>query len=80
MVAPSLAPQAAMGSEERIAMAALLGFFVGAMLLVGGFLRLGRIADFFSRPILAGCVFGSGILIVARQLPKLFGIDVDSSL
>ena len=80
MVATILAPRAAMGSEEYIAMAALLSIFVGAMLLVGGFLRLGRIADFFSRPILAGYVFGSGILIVVSQLPKLFGIDVDSSL
>jgi hypothetical protein len=30
------------------------------VLIIGGLLRLGRIADLFSRPILAGAVFGSG--------------------
>ncbi|MEN8115106.1 MAG: sulfate permease [Actinomycetota bacterium] len=80
MVATILAPRAAMGSEEYVAMAALLGILVGAMLIVGGLLRLGRIADFLSRPILAGYVFGSGVLIVGSQLPDLLGIDVDSSL
>jgi hypothetical protein len=30
------------------------------VLIIGGVLRLDRIADLFSRPILAGCVFGSG--------------------
>lgn len=80
MVASILAPRAAMGSDEYAAMAALLAIFVGAVLVVGGLLRLGRVADFLSRPILAGYVFGSGILIVVSQLTDLFGIDVDTSL
>ncbi|MDJ0790777.1 MAG: SulP family inorganic anion transporter [Acidimicrobiia bacterium] len=80
MVATILTPLAASGSEEYLALAAMLAILVGLVLLVGGLLRLGRIADFLSRPILAGYVFGSGLLIVVSQLPDLLGIDVDSSL
>ena len=80
MVATILAPLAVVGSEQYIAMAATLAILVGLVLVVGGLLRLGRIADFLSRPILAGYVFGSGLLIVGSQLTALFGIDVDRAL
>ena len=42
--------------------------------------RLGFISEFLSRPILAGYVFGSGIIIVISQLEALFGLDIDTSL
>ena len=80
MVATILAPLAVAGSAEYLAMAATLAILVGVVLVVGGLLRLGRIADFLSRPILAGYVFGSGLLIVGSQLAALFGIDIDSAL
>ncbi len=80
MVATILAPLAVVGSEEYIALAATLAILVGIVLVVGGLLRLGRIADFLSRPILAGYVFGSGLLIIGSQLTALFGIDVDKAL
>ena len=80
MVATILASQVAAGSEEYVEAAAVLAIMVGLVLLIGGIFRLGRIADFLSRPILAGYVFGSGILIVVSQLPDLLGIEVDSSL
>lgn len=80
MVATILSSQVAAGSEEYVEAAAVLAIMVGLVLLIGGIFRLGRIADFLSRPILAGYVFGSGILIVVSQLPDLLGIDVDSSL
>ena len=71
MVATILAPRAAAGSEEYVELAAMLAILVGLVLLIGGLFRLGRIADFLSRPILAGYVFGSGVLIVVSQLPDL---------
>jgi SulP family sulfate permease len=80
MVATILTPFAATGSDEYLEMAALLAIFVGVVLVIGGVFRLGRIADFLSRPILAGYVFGSGVLIVTSQLPDLLGIDIDASL
>lgn len=80
MVATILGSRATAGSDEYASMAALLALFVGFVLLIGGLFRLGKVADFLSRPILAGYVFGSGVLIVTSQLPDLFGVDVDRSL
>ena len=80
MVATVLTPMAAAGSEEYVNMAAMLGILVGLVLLLGGIFKLGRIADFLSRPILAGYVFGSGLLIITSQLTDLTGIDADKSL
>ena len=81
MVATVLAPLAAKGSEEYASLAAMLAILVGLVLLFGGLLRLGWIADLLSRPILAGYVFGSGLLIIGSQLVDLFGLeDVDTAL
>lgn len=62
---------------ELTSLAALL---VGGWCLLGFVFRLGFISEFLSRPILAGYVFGSGIIIVISQLEALFGLDIDASL
>ena len=80
MIATVLAPLATAGSEEYVDLAAMLAILVGLVLLLGGIFRLGRIADFLSRPILAGYVFGSGLLIIGSQLADLTGIEVDAGL
>ena len=80
MVATILAPMATTGSTEYASLAAMLAILVGLVLLFGGLLRLGWIADLLSRPILAGYVFGSGLLIIGSQLAGLFGIEVDKAL
>jgi SulP family sulfate permease len=48
--------------------------------VLGFVFRLGFISEFLSRPILAGYVFGSGIIIVISQLEALLGLDIDTSL
>ncbi len=80
LVATILAPRAEPGSDQHVAFAVTLALLVGLVLVIGGLFRLGRIADFLSRPVLAGYVFGSGVLIVVSQLADLFGLDVDASL
>ncbi len=49
--------------------------FVGGMFLVAGFLRLGFIAQFLSRPVVEAFVFGLAIFVAVKQLPKLLGIS-----
>ncbi len=39
------------------------------------FCRLGFIAQFLSRPVIGGFVFGLAIFVTVKQLPKLFGIE-----
>lgn len=47
------------------------------MHVVGDIFRLGRMADFLSRPVLAGYVFGSGVLVVTSQLQGFLGTSID---
>lgn len=44
------------------------------LFLVAGLLRLGFVAQFLSRPVMEGFVFGLAIFVTVSQLPKLFGI------
>ena len=48
--------------------------FCAGLLLLAGVLRLGFIAQFLSRPVMEGLVFGLAIFVTVKQLPKLFGI------
>ncbi|MGV0744210.1 SulP family inorganic anion transporter [Mycolicibacterium sp. XJ870] len=77
MVATILSSTAQAGSQHYVELTAMLAILVGIILLVGGMLRLGRVADFLSRPVLAGFVFGSGILIITSQLQGFLGTDID---
>ncbi|WP_158412482.1 SulP family inorganic anion transporter [Ilumatobacter nonamiensis] len=77
MLATILSAMADPGSDEYVDLAMTMGLLVGAFLLLGGVFRLGRVADLLSRPVLAGYVFGSGVLIVTSQLQGFLGTDVE---
>jgi high affinity sulfate transporter 1 len=53
-----------------------LAFLVGVALGFAAILRLGFLADFISEPVLTGFKAGIGIVIIADQLPKLFGLHI----
>lgn len=63
------------GTLEFIALSAALAIAAGAVSVLAGFLRLGRIAQFFSSSVLTGFVSGLAVVIAVKQLPKLFGIE-----
>ena len=67
------------GAGDLIVAAATLACLVGAILLAASFLRLGFIANFISAPVLTGFKAGVGLVIVADQLPKLFGFHIDKA-
>ncbi|MBC7454915.1 MAG: sodium-independent anion transporter, partial [Massilia sp.] len=73
MTAAALAPLAAPGSGLYMVLAAQLALMSGAVLLVCGLLRIGFLANFFSRPVMSGFTIGSAILIAYGQLPTLLG-------
>ena len=60
--------------EAYAANAAAVVLFCAGLLLLAGVLRLGFIAQFLSRPVMEGFVFGLAIFVTVKQLPKLFGI------
>ena len=75
----SLVADMANGEPARaIALTSALAIGAGVGLLIGGIARLGWAAEFMSRPIVTGFVFGLVILIVIGELPSLLGIPATS--
>jgi len=68
---------AAAGSDEFISLTIMLAILVGFLLIIGGLLRMGVLADFFSKPVLDGFIVGVAITIVVGQLDKIFGYGVE---
>jgi len=68
---------AAAGSDEFISLTIMLAILVGLLLIIGGLLRAGVLADFFSKPVLDGFIVGVAITIVVGQLDKLLGYEVE---
>jgi SulP family sulfate permease len=66
---------AAAGSPEFILLSIALALMVGMLMIVFGFLRLGVLADFLSRPVLDGFVVGVAISIAVGQLDKILGFE-----
>jgi SulP family sulfate permease len=79
MTAAAVAPLV-VDPGDVVELTSLAALLVGGWCVLGFVFRLGFISEFLSRPILAGYVFGSGIIIVISQLEALFGLDIDTSL
>ncbi len=63
------------GTTEFIVMTAALAVLAGLISIAAGFLKLGRIAQFFSESVMTGFVFGLALVIAIKQVPKIFGIE-----
>ena len=59
-------------------LAAMLALLVAACFAVAWLLRLGWIADYFSRPVLIGYIHGVAVILVIGQLGKLLGLSIDA--
>jgi high affinity sulfate transporter 1 len=79
LVAASVLSLAAAGSDEAAELAAMLALLVAACFGLAWLLRLGWVADYFSRPVLIGYLHGVAIVLVTTQLSKLLGLDVDAT-
>lgn len=60
------------------ALSAALAIVTGGLFLLAGAARLGGIADFISKPVLTGFLFGLGLTIAVEQVPKLLGVPAGS--
>jgi MFS superfamily sulfate permease-like transporter len=52
---------------------------VGAFQFTLGLLRLGVLVNFLSHPVINGFTNAAALIIVSSQLPKMFGVQVDSA-
>jgi sulfate permease, SulP family len=77
MTASTLAPLATPGTALYGVLAAQLALLSGLVLLLCGLLRIGFLANFFSRPVMSGFTIGSAIVIAWGQLRTLVGGPIE---
>ena len=78
-MAATVLPLAVAGSEEAAELASLLALLVAACFLLARALRLGWVADYFSRPVLIGYLHGVAVVLVISQLGKLLGVPIEAT-
>lgn len=81
LAAPILAvvvQYAASDPQRAIAVASLMALVSGVVCMVAGLLRLGFITELLSKPIRYGYMNGIALTVLISQLPKLFGLSLDS--
>src|SRR5262245_47901776 len=79
LVAAAVLPLAVAGSDDAAELASMLALLVAACFLLARVLRLGWVADYFSRPVLIGYLHGVAVVLVISQLGKLLGLDIDAT-
>lgn len=65
----------ASGSENAISAATMLSLFVGIFLILFAVFRLGRFAEYISKPVMSGFMSGTALSIIFGQIPKILGIQ-----
>jgi len=79
LVAAGIASLSVVGTENVVAIAILLAFTVGIIQVLLGFLKLGFIVNFLSRPVISGFTSGAAIIIGVNQFRNLLGIPIPRS-
>src|SRR4051794_7437784 len=72
-------PHAAGDAGRAVALAGLMAIVSGAFCIVVGLLKLGFITELLSKPIRYGYMNGIALTVLVSQLPKLFGISIESA-
>lgn len=72
--AAAVGPLAGGDVARFAALSAAFALVTAAVLVLAGLVRLGAIADFVSKPVMTGVLFGLGLTIIVGQLPAIFGV------
>jgi len=78
LVAAAVAPLAGADPDQYLGMTMTLTLLAGLLCIGASFFKLGALADFLSRPILAGFMNGIALSIALGQLGKLFGFEIEA--
>jgi high affinity sulfate transporter 1 len=63
---------------RAVALAGMMAIVSGLVCVLAGLLRLGFITELLSKPIRYGYMNGIALTVLISQLPKLFGISIES--
>lgn len=77
--ASGLSEMAPAGSERYMALVGVVALLTAALLLLARIFKLGFLADFMSRTVLVGFLFGVGIQVGIAMLGDLLGISVHAN-
>ncbi len=77
ILAGSVVPLAAGNADRALELSLLTALVAGVVLILAGILRIGRLAEFVSRPVLVGYLSGVGITVVTSQLDDVFQIPIE---
>ena len=76
LVGAAVLSLAVAGSSHAAELGAMLALLVSACFLLAWAIRLGWLADYFSRPVLVGYLHGVAVVLVCAQLGKLLGLSI----
>ena len=74
ILAAGLVGIAATGSDEYVALAAVLAFMAAGFLILARIIGLGFMADFLSRTVLIGFLTGVGVQVALGQISGMLGL------
>ena len=63
---------------RAVALAGLMAVVSGLICILAGLSRLGFVTELLSKPIRYGYMNGIAFVVIVSQLPKLFGVSIDS--
>ncbi len=78
LTASTLAPLADGDPGAYVALAGMLALLVGAIQVVLGLLRAGRLTSLLSHPVVSGFTSAAAIVIATSQLDQLLGVSIGS--
>ena len=79
MLAGVLASLGAASETDRVGLTLVLALLVGVLCVAAGVLRLGFLANFLSRPMLAGFLTGISISLCISQINRLTAVEITTS-
>jgi high affinity sulfate transporter 1 len=75
LIAAIVLPLAGGDPGRAIALASVLAILMGLISVGAGIARIGTIAELLSKPVRVGYLGGLALVVLASQLPKVFGIS-----
>lgn len=79
LVAAAITPLAHGNPAQYLMLASVLTFLVGVLMLIAAKAKLGAIADLLSKPVLLGFMNGAALILIASQLGKWTGLNLEQS-